>query len=142
NLLPLLHDNIKAAIQEQLSSGLNNEVFAELVIRLVNASTTNSAQGQQQIEQATGLEDTQQFVNTTIDKSSSSIRVASDKLDDLMNLVSELVANQERLSLLAELSTLPELSAVAEEIEKITRQLRDKTFDICLVPIGSLLTRF
>ncbi|AHM60150.1 CheA signal transduction histidine kinase [Flammeovirgaceae bacterium 311] len=77
------------------------------------------------------------------EKSVSSIRVASDKLDDLMNLVSELVANQARLSLVAELNnTLPELAAVAEEIEKITRRLRDKTFDICLIPLGSLLTRF
>lgn len=52
------------------------------------------------------------------------------------------MANQERLSLLTALSLQPELASVAEEIEKITRQLRDKTFDICLVPIGSLLTRF
>ena len=87
----------------------------------------------------------EQFVQAAAsgkEKSSASIRVASDKLDDLMNLVSELVANQERLSLLAALSLQPELASVAEEIEKITRQLRDKTFDICLVPIGSLLTRF
>lgn len=72
----------------------------------------------------------------------SSIRVASDKLDDLMNLISELVASQARLSLLAgeELST--ELTEVAEEMEKLTRRLRDKTFDICLIPIGNNLTRF
>lgn len=72
----------------------------------------------------------------------SSIRVASDKLDDLMNLVSELVATQARLSLLAEKDLSPELIEVAEEIEKITRRLRDNIFDICLIPIGSNLTRF
>ncbi len=72
----------------------------------------------------------------------SSIRVASDKLDDLMNLISELVANQARLSLLAGNDLVPELSEVAEEMEKLTRRLRDKTFDICLIPIGNNLTRF
>lgn len=76
------------------------------------------------------------------DHSVSSIRVASDKLDDMMNLISELVANQARLSLIAETSLIPELHAVAEEMEKITRRLRDKTFDICLIPIEASLTRF
>lgn len=72
----------------------------------------------------------------------SSIRVASDKLDDLMNLISELVASQASLSMLAEKGDNPELVAVAEEMEKITRRLRDKTFDICLIPIENNLTRF
>lgn len=72
----------------------------------------------------------------------SSIRVASDKLDDMMNLISELVASQARLSLLAEKTNDPALLGVAEEMEKISRQLRDKTFDICLIPIEHTLIRF
>lgn len=75
-------------------------------------------------------------------RAGSSIRVTSDKLDDLMNMISELVAGQARLSLLAEQNILPELNAVAEEMGKIIRRLRDKTFDICLVPIENILTRF
>ncbi|HWZ22058.1 MAG TPA: chemotaxis protein CheA [Cytophagaceae bacterium] len=73
----------------------------------------------------------------------SSIRVSSDKLDDLMNLVSELVTTQARLSLYANNNIAQnELSAIAENIEKISRQLRDNTFSICLIPIENMLTRF
>lgn len=72
----------------------------------------------------------------------SSIRVASEKLDDLMNLVSELVTTQARLSLFSEQNSIPELVSIAENIEKISRQLRDNTFSICLVPLETILLRF
>ena len=72
----------------------------------------------------------------------SSIRVSSDKLDSLMNLVSELVTTQARLSLFAEHSGNSELLTIAENVQKLTRQLRDNAFDIVLVPIDTMLTRF
>lgn len=70
------------------------------------------------------------------------MRVASDKLDSLMNLVSELVTTQARLSLMAEQIDDTGLSALAEEVEKISRRLRDNAFSICLVPIAHIFTRF
>jgi two-component system chemotaxis sensor kinase CheA len=72
----------------------------------------------------------------------SSIRVSSNKLDQLMNLVSELVTTQARLSLYAEQSGQPDLAAIAENVQKLSRQLRDNAFDIVLVPIETMLTRF
>lgn len=72
----------------------------------------------------------------------SSIRVASEKLDELMNLVSELVTSQARLTLIASQHNIPELVNVSENMDKITRRLRDTTFNICLVPIETLVTRF
>lgn len=75
-------------------------------------------------------------------KTESSIRVASDKLNELMNLVSELVTTQASLSLLAEKYGLGDLTNVAENMEKITRRLRDNAFAISLVPVDILVTRF
>jgi two-component system chemotaxis sensor kinase CheA len=72
----------------------------------------------------------------------SSIRVASEKLDDLMNLVSELVTTQARLGLFAEHAESAELTAISENVQKLTRQLRDIAFSIVLVPIETLITRF
>lgn len=72
----------------------------------------------------------------------STIRVSSDKLDHLMNLVSELVTTQARLSLFAENKNDTELMAIAEDVAKLSRQLRDNAFDICLIPIENMLTRF
>jgi two-component system chemotaxis sensor kinase CheA len=72
----------------------------------------------------------------------SSIRVSSDKVDTLMNLVSEMVTVQARMSLLAEKSTNPEFVNIAENLHKLSKQLRDNAFSISLIPIGSILTRF
>lgn len=72
----------------------------------------------------------------------SSIRVSSEKLDQQMNLVSELVTMQARLSLFAERNNDFELDAIVESMEKISRQLRDNTFSIYLVPLESVATRF
>lgn len=72
----------------------------------------------------------------------SSIRVSSNKLDQLMNLVSELVTTQARLTLFAEKSGDNELLSIAENIQKLSKQLRDNAFDIVLIPIETMLTRF
>lgn len=72
----------------------------------------------------------------------SSIRVSSDKLDQLMNLVSEMVTTQARLSLYAEQDGRPELLNIAENVQKLSRQLRDNAFSIVLIPIENMLTRF
>ena len=72
----------------------------------------------------------------------SSIRVSSDKIDQLMNLVSELVTTQASLSLYVEENQIYELNILAENIENITRQLRDTAFSISLIPIETMLARF
>jgi two-component system chemotaxis sensor kinase CheA len=72
----------------------------------------------------------------------SSIRVSSERLDELMNLVSELVTTQAQLSLLADNSNVAELTLVAENVEKITRRLRDNAFSVSLIPIESLVVKF
>ncbi|MCG8411942.1 MAG: chemotaxis protein CheA [Bacteroidales bacterium] len=72
----------------------------------------------------------------------SSIRVSANKLDHLMNLVSELVTTQARLNLIAEKSENSELITIAENIQKLSRQLRDNAFDIVLIPIETMLVRF
>jgi two-component system chemotaxis sensor kinase CheA len=73
---------------------------------------------------------------------SSSIRVASDKIDGLMNLVSELVITQERLNMIAARYQIPELKLVTENVQKLTGQLRDNAFSISLIPISNMMARF
>lgn len=76
------------------------------------------------------------------DKNISSIRVGSDKLDDLMNLVSELVTSQAGLSLYFEENQDDRLEVINENIEKLTRQLRDTAFSMTLVPLNNVFFRF
>jgi two-component system, chemotaxis family, sensor kinase CheA len=82
--------------------------------------------------------------NTLMSKDAtiSSIRVSSDKLDLLMNLVSELVTTQARLALYSEQDSRPELMGISENVQKLSRQLRDIAFSIVLIPIENMLTRF
>lgn len=75
-------------------------------------------------------------------RSASSIRVSSEKIDGLMNLVSELVITQERLNMIASRYQIADLKMVTENIQKLTGQLRDHAFSISLIPVESLLTRF
>jgi two-component system chemotaxis sensor kinase CheA len=75
-------------------------------------------------------------------KNISSIRVSSEKLDELINLVSELVTTQAGLSLIAEKINNKKLLTIAEDIEKLSRRLRDNTFGIRLIPIENMITRF
>src|SRR5690606_18821705 len=81
-------------------------------------------------------------ISKVVKKDHSSIRVASEKLDTLLNLVSELVTVQASLALHSEQSYDPKLTAISESVDKITRRLRDNALGICLVSIETLLTRF
>ncbi len=76
------------------------------------------------------------------DQTIASIRVSSEKLDNLINWVSELVTIQAQLSLYAQQNHYPGLTPISEEIEKITRRLRDDVFSIRLIPVANMLTRF
>ncbi len=72
----------------------------------------------------------------------ASIRVAADKIDDLVNAVSELVTMQAQLNLMAGKQNDPTLTSIAEQMEKITRQLRDNSFSISLIPLQGELVQF
>lgn len=80
--------------------------------------------------------------SATSEKTISSIRVSSDKLDMLMNIVSELVTTQAALSLYAEQNHKGELEAISENVEKLSRQLRDVAFGMTLIPIKNIIPRF
>ncbi len=72
----------------------------------------------------------------------ASMRVSSHKIDELVTLVSELVTIQAQLSLYAENNEDPTIVALTENIQKLSRQLRENAFDISLIPLQSELMRF
>jgi two-component system chemotaxis sensor kinase CheA len=72
----------------------------------------------------------------------SSIRVATDRLDTLVNLVGELVTVQARLSQTALVRGIPEFTSIAEEVERLTVSLRDNTMSIRMLPIGTTFSKF
>lgn len=71
-----------------------------------------------------------------------SIRVNSDKLDMLVNLVGELVVTQARLSQVTEGASNSVLVESVEEVERLTTELRDCVLNVRMLPIGSTFSRF
>ena len=73
---------------------------------------------------------------------SSSIRVSSDKLDRLVDLVGEIVTLQARLSQTSTKLQDGGLTTVAENFERLTDELRDSTMSIRMLPIGTTFSKF
>jgi two-component system chemotaxis sensor kinase CheA len=72
----------------------------------------------------------------------STVRVPSEKLDRLVNLVGELVMNQSRLTQVASRIDAPDLAVPVEEIERLVSELRDSVLGIRMMPIGATFSRF
>ncbi|NDY57087.1 chemotaxis protein CheA [Desulfovibrio sulfodismutans] len=75
-------------------------------------------------------------------ESASSIRVAAEKLDDLVDLVGELVIVQSQIKQEALAGNDPTLKALSEHLERLSDDLRDSTLGIRMLPIGSTFSRF
>ncbi len=73
---------------------------------------------------------------------SSSIRVAADKLDYLVDLVGELVIVQAQISQVVGESGNPVLTSLSEELERLSDELRDSTLGIRMLPIGTTFSKF
>jgi two-component system chemotaxis sensor kinase CheA len=72
----------------------------------------------------------------------SSIRVAVDKLDSLVDLVGELVTMQARLNQTALSIGNADLMTIAEEVERLTGSLRENAMNIRMLPIGTTFSKF
>lgn len=72
----------------------------------------------------------------------SSIRVASDKLDALVDLVGELVTLQARLAQTSLELHDSTLASISEQFDRLISQLRDNTMSIRMLPIGSTFNKF
>ncbi len=70
------------------------------------------------------------------------IRVASSRLDDMMDSIGELVIAQARLDAVAETLGDTTLDAVVEEVGRLVLGLRDATLSIRMLPIETVFGKF
>ncbi|MGO9014489.1 MAG: chemotaxis protein CheA [Dissulfurispiraceae bacterium] len=126
----LTPDDLEKILSEQKKLG-------ELLIEkgLISPDKIESAL----LEQKHMLEQKEQRHKTA---EASSIRVASEKLDNLVNLVGELVTVQARLTQTAAGREDSALLSIAEEVERLTSELRDNTMNIRMLPIGTTFSKF
>lgn len=72
----------------------------------------------------------------------TSLRVAADKLDTLVDLVGELVIVQAQISQVVSERGDGMLTMLAEQLERLSAELRDSTLGIRMLPIGSTFSKF
>jgi two-component system chemotaxis sensor kinase CheA len=72
----------------------------------------------------------------------SSIRVAADKLDALVDLVGELVVVQAQIRQAIDERGDPFMRGLAENLERLSDSLRDSTLSIRMLPIGATFAKF
>jgi two-component system chemotaxis sensor kinase CheA len=72
----------------------------------------------------------------------TSIRVEAARLDNMVDLVGELVIIQSRLSQTAGSGDDPQLLGIAEELQRLSGQLRDEVLGLRMLPIGGLFGTF
>lgn len=120
--------------REDITKALGHQKkIGELLLEggVVSKEKINSALKEQQ-----ALRNVQQ---TTV---SSSVRVPSDRLDKLINLVGELVITQASLTQVAADIDHPDLSGPVEDIQRLTGELRDNVLNIRMMPIGATFSKF
>ncbi len=72
----------------------------------------------------------------------SRVSVDSEKLDKLMYLVSELIITKAEFEILKKNKDFSKIDISIEKLDKLTRQFRDVTLSVRLVPINDMLIRF
>ncbi len=75
-------------------------------------------------------------------ETAASIRVPAERLDQLVNLVGEMVTVQARLTQVANQQRDATFISIAEEVERLTNELRDTALNIRMLPIGSTFSKF
>jgi two-component system chemotaxis sensor kinase CheA len=81
-------------------------------------------------------------VNKRRSRNDTYIKVNKQKIDDLLNWISELIILQAQLVNVSASSNSSALGDVTEQLEMITNRLRDTSLEIGLVPIETLVTKF
>jgi two-component system, chemotaxis family, sensor kinase CheA len=126
----LASDDLQKVLQEKKKVG---EILVESGI-VSNAKVESALLEQQHVRE---MREQRQAVDSNL-----SIRVPTEKLDRLVNLVGELVTVQARLSQTASTNGLPEILSIAEEVERLTENLRDTAMNIRMLPIGTTFNKF
>lgn len=139
------------SIQSFKISNINSEFFYKDVIERIKAygiSPDNLSKslislcGNNVQENTTQIEDSNSIKASEIGKETNdTIRIDSSKLDELINLVSDLVTLNGQLELKAEALKDHQLEKQISQLNKLTKRFRDNARNMRLVPVSILTTK-
>jgi two-component system chemotaxis sensor kinase CheA len=72
----------------------------------------------------------------------STIRVKTDKLDKLINLIGEMVISVSRITMIAQDTAIKEIINSTDELNRISRDLQEQIMTVRMVPLESTFKRF
>ena len=137
--------NRKHISQEVLDDFLSERkpIGQQLVDKnLISSESLHSALAEQEHIKKVSKQKENTQSNTPQSTTQQSIRVSSDKLDQLIDLVGELVTFNARLGQHAQMANNPTLLMLSEQSERLIIALRNNAMDMRMLPIGTIFTRF
>lgn len=124
--------------EEQINQALGNQ--KPLGAILTEKNLVSKEQVQAALAEQEHIKELQE--KKTQELSTQTIKVNSEKLDRLIDLVGELVTFNARLGQLSQSIQNTFLSTLSEQGDRLILELRDTTMDMRMLPIGSIFTRF
>ncbi len=125
---------LEAALRIQAGAGENAQPIGTVLVEqgMVDAPVVQAAlEKQKQVKEA-----------GKVSSEASLIRVDSEKLDQLINLVGELIIAGAGTSLLAQRSGMPELVEATANLSRMVEDVRDSALSLRMVQIGATFNRF
>lgn len=137
----------QSALEEILSQ---RKPIGQLLVEknlISNESLQSALAEQTHIKNVAKTKNTESLHTSQLNSSSQnvtqqSIRVNSEKLDQLIDLVGELVTFNARLGEFSTRENNPALMTLSEQSERLILALRDNAMDMRMLPIGTIFTRF
>lgn len=132
-------------VDEDWSISIDEKPVDELPLKLKNTLNILSDNVKKSVEKSSVFNVYSKNETNTPTKNNASeptIRVPASRLDNLMNLVGELVIVQARLNQVAATEYNENLVSISEELDQLTTQMRDQTFSIRMLPIGTTFGKF
>lgn len=127
-------DMLQSALREQHKLG---ELLTSKGV--VDKETVQSALAEQKAVRKRGATATATAPKV---EAASSLRIAADKLDNLVDLVGELVIVQAQITQVVGERNDPIMGALSEQLERLSDELRDNTLSIRMLPIGTTFSKF
>ncbi len=134
------------------SNSYNNPVSTEILDEIINQLAQNLTENiEEEIIISTNTETKPSKKEKIIQKESkeniackkiNSIRVSSENLDELINLVSELVTLNSQLGLISERIVDADFQKSVGSLSKLSKRFRDNALELRLVPIQVLMVKF
>lgn len=118
--------NTRYSVEFSEEDDKNSKEFAEKQEALDNSSYENK----------------NEEANNRKSKTGKTVRVDIDRLDNLMNLVSELIIIKTRLEDIDDLEKRQRMNEATEHLERITTSLHDAVMKVRMVPIERVFNRF